>query len=130
MDIQFYGKVIHGDHVGRTLGFPTANLDIDSKEITLPHGIYAGTVTIQNKNISKHPAAIVIRPWKKTSRLEVHLLDFDQAIYGENLVITISKHIRDWKDFKDTESLKKQIVQDIASLRDHLLLTNNGKLFS
>lgn len=118
MHITFTGKVILGKQEGRAIGFPTANLDIPSHEITLAHGIYAGMIDISEKNITNHPAAIIVRPTEEATRIEIHLLDFHQDIYGANVTVHVEKLLRDWKNFETSDELVEQIKKDIILVRE------------
>ena len=108
------GKVIHGAGIGRTLGFPTANLETDTAKL-LPPGVYAALAEIDGR---RYPsvASIGRRPTLKTmeNRLipEVHLLSFDGDLYGKTLSLSLCSRIRSEKHFSSKEELIKQISED------------------
>lgn len=114
--------VIHGDQLGRRIGFPTANLQVEGLELP-PHGVYAVHVGWRGKqlpgvlNLGRRPTLNQPEP---TLRLEVHLLDFDENLYGETLSIRWVKKLRDEQRFPDLSSLKAQIQQDATDAREAL----------
>lgn len=113
------GNVIRGDQLGRKLGFPTANLDVAGL-ILPPNGVYAVHARVAGR---EHRGALNLglRPTlaSPTRRLqcEVHLLDFAEEIYGEELELTFAAKLRDEQKFPDVEALKSQITRDLAAAR-------------
>ncbi|MBX3228794.1 MAG: bifunctional riboflavin kinase/FAD synthetase [Labilithrix sp.] len=107
------GTVEHGDHRGRTIGFPTANLG-GVTEMLPPHGVYAVLA-------DERPAVmnLGVRPTVdgQNLRLEVHLFDFDGDLYGQALRVHFIAKIRDEKRFSGLDELKAQIAADAASAR-------------
>ncbi|MET3728691.1 riboflavin kinase/FMN adenylyltransferase [Fictibacillus halophilus] len=108
------GTVIHGDKRGRTIGFPTANLDTD--QYSLPKvGVYAVEVSIHKKSYLAM-ANVGYKPTFKDDQikpsLEVHIFDFNNEIYGEDVRITWLKRIRDEKKFSGIEELIAQLHAD------------------
>ena len=108
------GAVIHGQHLGRTIGFPTANLSL-SEELIIPlNGVYSGLVKIDSKvyhaviNVGKRPT---IGDLKK-DLAEAHILDFDEDIYGKIIEVSFLERIRDEIKFNSIEELKAQIQKD------------------
>jgi riboflavin kinase/FMN adenylyltransferase len=108
------GTVIHGTKVGRTIGFPTANLMMEYKlKLLQQDGDYAAWV-----NFKEHvyPAMLNIgfKPSVKASKhtIEVHILNFNQLIYGEYLEVELVKKIRDEKHFQSLSLLKNQLEED------------------
>ncbi len=111
------GRVIKGEKLGRVLGFPTANVDIDSHYKLIPaEGIY--TVSVNHAN-AKYGGMLYIgnRPTVGGTKrsIEVNIFDFDQDIYGENITIRLLTPIRKDARFDDLEALKKQLSADKAS---------------
>lgn len=108
------GRVIKGDKLGRILGFPTANIDVDTHYKLIPaEGIYA--VTIQHEhNIYKGMLYIGYRPTVGGVRknIEVNIFEFNQDIYGETLTIHFHNMIRHDSKFEDLEALKQQLHRD------------------
>lgn len=108
------GRVVHGHKRGRTIGFPTANLQMFRKNIPLT-GVYAVTLTgIGNKEI-KGVANVGTRPTVDGGEnvlLETHLFDFNQEIYGRYVTIRFKQKIREEVRFDSINQLKAQIAQD------------------
>ena len=110
------GRVVSGDKLGRVLGYPTANIDIDSNDKLIPaHGIYAVTVEHESERL-KGVLYIGNRPTVDGSRLaiEVNILDFSKDIYGENLKVNLVAAVRKDAKFDNLETLKKQMEIDKA----------------
>lgn len=106
--------VTKGQQLGRTIGFPTLNLDPKILPNTQKLGVYQATVTWNNK---EHRGVLFFGP-KKTfdeivNVLEINLLDFDQEIYGETISFSLGKFIRPPVKFATLDELKKQIARDI-----------------
>ena len=113
------GKVIPGDQLGHKLGFPTANLDTTG--LLLPsNGVYAAHAAIGGQtyravlNIGIRPTVSQPTP---VPRMEVHLLDFSNELYGQEMEITFATKLRDEKRFSSLEELKSQIASDITTAR-------------
>ena len=111
------GKVINGDKRGRTLGFPTANLQVFPVNQTIPDdGVYAVKAIYDSKaydavmSIGKNPTFDT-----KERRLEVHLLDFDKEIYDKELNILFYEKIRGEYKFNDVDKLIEFIKNDIKT---------------
>ncbi|HRK55846.1 MAG TPA: bifunctional riboflavin kinase/FAD synthetase [Cyclobacteriaceae bacterium] len=116
------GRVVKGEKLGRVLGFPTANVDVDSHFKLIPaEGIYTVTVSHENK---KYGGMLYIghRPTVggKQRSIEVNIFDFNQDIYGENITINLMAAIRKDAHFDDLEALKKQLIADKSSALDAL----------
>lgn len=111
------GKVVEGARRGRTLGFPTANL-ADVETVVPGHGVYAGTVTIEQK---PYPAAVHIGPnrtfHEEAAKIEVHLLDFQGDLYGQPLTVDLFERVRPIHQFADRDALLAQIAKDVAFVR-------------
>lgn len=108
------GRVVKGDKLGRVLGYPTANIDIDSNDKLVPaHGIYAVTVEHESERL-KGMLYIGNRPTVDGTKMavEVNIFDFNKDIYGENLKVNLVATIRKDAKFDDLETLKKQMQAD------------------
>jgi len=108
------GSVIKGDKLGRVLGFPTANIDVDAHHKLIPaEGIYAVTVNYSN-NEFKGMLYIGNRPTVDGIHrsIEVNLFDFNKEIYGETLKINLVSLLRADAKFDDLEALKQQLHKD------------------
>lgn len=107
------GKVVHGKKLGRTIGFPTANLDY-SKEILIPSkGVYYTNVEWQGK-IYKGITSVGNNPTVNGNKLtiETYILDFNNDLYGHNIKVYFIKKIRDEKKFNSIDDLVIQLKKD------------------
>lgn len=118
---QFAGEVVHGNKMGRTIGFPTANLECNYPYKMLPgRGVYKVMADVFG---TKYQAVlnIGIRPTvsgQAKQQTEVHILDFDQDLYGSMVTVEVHRKLRDEQKFGSIDELKAQIHLDIAeSLR-------------
>jgi len=134
------GKVLKGDGRGKTLGFPTSNIDVFEKYVTPMDGVYIGSVRIFADNASKirktadvfdtgkqyhavinigdNPTFAATRKW-----IESHLIDFDADIYNREIEITFLKRLRDEKKFAGKDGLIRQVKADIDSARKFFLIS-------
>lgn len=112
----FSGIVIHGDKLGRKLGYPTANLHLQDEEKIIPgDGIYAVYARVEGSEKKyKGMMSIGFRPTVdgKKRVVEVNIFDFDKEIYGQQLTVFVKKFLREEKKFDSLEALVKQIDQD------------------
>ncbi len=115
---SFGGRVIHGDHRGRKLGFPTANLAIGSHRAMLPNGAYAVQILLAGKryngiaNIGDNPTFEGCN-----RRLEVNILDFAQDIYDMPITVQFVAKLREQRKFSGIEALVKQLRIDEVNAR-------------
>ena len=119
------GKVIKGNQIGRTIGYPTANIDIDDRDILL-RGVFCVKVIIQgDENEYKGLANIGFKPTINGTALtlEVHLLNFDRDIYDSNMKIDFMHRIRGEKKFNGLGELSAQINKD-SKKADEFFATN------
>ena len=114
------GEVVHGNKIGRKLGYPTAN--IDYKDYTLPKsGVYLTIVNINDKkylsmtNIGHNPTLNE----QEKPRLEVHILDFNEEIYGEEIEISFIKYLREERKYNSKEELMKSLEETINICREY-----------
>jgi riboflavin kinase/FMN adenylyltransferase len=113
------GTVIHGDERGRTLGFPTANLNIPPNKAEMRRGVYATSVFAMGKwytgaaNVGLNPTFTGI----EGIRFEVNLVDFEGDLYDQDITVFMLEHIRDERRFESQESLKEQMARDAAVIR-------------
>lgn len=110
------GNVVEGNKIGRTIGFPTANVDVeDEYKLIAAGGVYACHVEIDGKMYSGM-GNIGTRPTVGINGLvtEVHIFDFDMDIYGKEIAIYFLERIRDEKKFSGLDELKKQLELDKA----------------
>lgn len=109
------GKVVAGDGRGRTIGFPTANLEIAHPQKIIPSdGVYAVLVEIEDDVLHPGMMNIGVRPTVDgtTRKLEVHLIDFEEDLYGRELRVEFVGHMRPERKFASLEELTKQLSQD------------------
>ncbi len=121
-DYYFSGTVIQGNKIGRTIGYPTANLQIQNEYKLVPaNGVYAVDVQLGNRNL-KGMMNIGIRPTVDGTKrvIEVNIFDFDEDIYGQTLKITLKKNLRLEVKFAGLEELKAQLAKD----KEHAILVN------
>ncbi len=116
--VSLFGRVITGAHRGKGLGFPTANLDV-GQDLALPaNGVY---VTRAHVGSSTHPSVTNIghNPTfgGRHRTVEVHLLDFDEDVYGQTMRIELLRRLRDEKRFATVEDLVAQMHRDVAETR-------------
>lgn len=118
---RIHGRVGHGAKRGRTIGFPTANIDLHRRVSPL-RGVYAVSVYGLGANPRPGVANIGTRPTVDGQgyRLEIHLFDFDQQIYGAHLEVEFRLKLRDEKRFDSFDALRAQIDLDAAAARDYL----------
>ena len=117
-DFTILGTVTQGRQVGRTIGFPTANLRAHNEQFP-PDGVYAVDVR-RGAQVIRGVANIGVRPTLEKAGervLEVHLLDFAEDVYGEDLEVIFTRFLRPEKRFAGLEELKAQIAQDAAEAR-------------
>lgn len=112
----FSGTVVKGNQLGRTIGYPTANLHIENEQKLVPaDGVYAVKVSIKGREGSwKGMMNIGVRPTVDGSRrmIEVNIFDFDEMIYGDSLTVILQKHLRNEVKFNGLEELKAQLATD------------------
>jgi riboflavin kinase/FMN adenylyltransferase len=115
------GVVVHGDHRGRELGFPTANLEVPERKLIPANGIYAVRVRLGNE-WHDGAASIGVRPTFGGGRrlVEIYLLDFSRWIYGEQLEVYFIERLRDELKFDTIESLLAQMRRDVDQTRQIL----------
>lgn len=112
------GKVVYGKQIGRTIGFPTANIQVGDKyKLIPPIGIYAVRVW---HNMEKYDGMLYIgdRPTLdgENISIEVNIFDFDKMIYGDQLQVEFIAHIRKDEKFDGLEALKEQLAEDKKSV--------------
>ena len=121
---QVQGKVIQGKKLGREIGYPTINLQLNNEHKIMPlDGVYAVEVRIAGlkhfgmMNIGINPT--INAPYEEEKKYEVHLFDFDQDLYDENVIVLFRKFIREEKTFDNLDALKLQIQADEKNIRKY-----------
>lgn len=123
-----FGTVIRGRQLGRTIGFPTANLTVHSEQLP-PTGVYAVRVTGSGDswngvaNLGYRPT---VEGGEVKRLLEVHLFGLDSDIYGEDLEVEFVEFLRAEQKFDGLELLKRQIVKDVAAAKASLVMGEPG----
>lgn len=108
------GIVIKGDELGRTMGFPTANIQLSKEKILPKDGVYAVDAIVKGNKL-RGMMNIGVRPTITISdeqRVEVNIFDFNEDIYGEHIKVEVLKKIRNEKQFASLDELKTQIQND------------------
>ena len=117
------GIIVHGKHLGRTIGFPTANIRPDEPGQSLgENGVYVATIRIDGYpaplpcmvNQGRHPTAPEGAP-----TIEAHILDFDDDIYGMRVELVGLKFLRQERKFPSLDALKQQLMTDLVSTRNY-----------
>lgn len=118
LPLKITGKVVKGSGDGKKMGIPTANIEFKYNSKTLTQGVYSTKIKIDGKKyfgISHYGPRYVFN--ETTPQLEIHILDFDQDIYGEIVEIELLGFIRPTMRFKNTGEMLKQIDKDIAEVK-------------
>ncbi len=122
------GIVVHGDHRGRELGFPTANLEVPDKKLIPANGIYAVRVRLGSE-WHNGAASVGVRPTFGGGKrlVEVFILDFARWIYGEELQVYFIERLRDEEKFDSIQALLEQMARDVQNAREILGELNVGE---
>ena len=104
------GKVIHGAQLGRTIGFPTANIEYPKHIIKLPYGVYGGKAGCRHAVINWGVKPTVNNIPEPV--VEIHIIGFEGDLYGQEIEVEILKKLRDEKKFGSLNELKTQIKKD------------------
>ncbi len=123
------GEVVEGDRVGRTLGFPTANLRLPEQKFLPRTGVYA--VQVESDGLEQPQLGVInlgYRPTVDGTKLvvEAHLLDWSGDLYGQTLTVSLEQFLRSEQKFADLAALKAQIQQDCDRARSVLQSTVGG----
>jgi len=124
-DYYFTGKIVKGNQLGRTIGYPTANIKMMDENKLIPcNGVYSVLVSNENLKINQLGGMMNIgyRPTVEGNErtIEVNLFNFDQSIYDENLTITLKKYLRSEEKFSGLDKLKIQLEKDKQAALDSL----------
>jgi riboflavin kinase / FMN adenylyltransferase len=113
------GTVVRGDHLGKKIGFPTANLSAHSEQFP-PNGVYFAQATLNGViypgvvNLGHRPT---VSSGKSDRVLEIHLLDFDHDIYGKDVEVRFVRYLRPERKFENLDALARQIEFDVQQAR-------------
>lgn len=117
-----YGEVVHGNHLGHTIGFPTINQRIPEQKLIPSYGVYASRVFIDGvyydgiSNLGQKPTI----EGEHQIGLETYILDFDGDLYGRELQVELLFFIRSEEKFSSVDELKIQIQNDIDSMKHEI----------
>lgn len=124
---EISGKVIHGKKLGRTIGYPTANIEVaDPLKILPAIGVYAVKVFLENGDAHYGMMNIGTNPTVTDTlsiKLEVHIFDFSGDLYDQNIRVQLLKRTRDEHHFESVEILRHQIQEDEKTIRDFFNIT-------
>ena len=115
------GKIVHGKALGRTVGMPTANLEI-SEGVFPESGVYVTRIRI-GEEILESVTNIGMRPsvdCEKYTTVETHILNFDRDIYGEDVTLEVIKFLRPIQKFDNLKEVQEQVRKDILRTKQYL----------
>ena len=115
--------MVHGDQLGRTIGFPTANISLEDY-VRVRHGIYAVRTRLADGREVAGVAYVGRRPTVNLGteeRLEVHLFDFDEDLYGQTLEVELTDLVRGDRKFDGLDAMIAQMQLDAARARELLM---------
>ncbi len=115
------GKVVTGQQLGRTIGFPTANLELPPNKFLPRYGVYSVDVLV-NQAVVKGVMNIGCRPTVagEAPTIEVHLLNWSGDLYGQTIKVNLLKFLRPEQKFSSIEALKQQIAKDCQAVLNNL----------
>ena len=120
---QLSGVVVKGDQLGRTIGYPTANIGgVDPLKLVPGNGVYAVTVELRD-GMHQGMMNIGVRPTVRDGldrTLEVNILDMDRDIYGEPITVRLLERLRGEEKFESMEAMKAQLARDEVKTREQL----------
>lgn len=122
---RLIGKVVKGQQIGRTIGFPTANLQVPPNKLIPAQGVYG--VRISGKELNQGDSLLAVmnignRPTVagQEQTIEVHILDWEGDLYGQELTVELLEFIRSERKFGSLDALKAQIVEDCDIARQRI----------
>ena len=121
------GNVVKGNQLGRTIGFPTANIEVSENYKLIPkNGVYVVSAIVNNQTIFGM-MNIGIKPTlgDNVPTIEVHLLDFSEDIYGQEIQVNVIERLRDEQKFESFEALKSQLEIDKTNTVDYFIKGNS-----
>lgn len=119
-EFSIEGEVVHGNHLGTGIGFPTANINFESDKIVPKYGVYAGKALVDDKEYNSI-INIGIKPTVggENPLLEAHILDVNADFYGKVITFRLLGFLRDERKFEDLTALKKQIDCDLEKAKEY-----------
>ena len=106
------GNIVHGDKMGRTINYPTANIEVDKNKLIPKAGVYLVKITFQSEGFFG-----MLNIGIETKKIEVHIFNFSKNIYGQKIIIKLINRLRDGMNFKNSQALKKQLQNDEKKCR-------------
>ncbi|MBS3936104.1 MAG: bifunctional riboflavin kinase/FAD synthetase [Sulfuritalea sp.] len=122
------GRVVHGEKIGRRLGWPTANIQLKRRRVACT-GVFAATVSGLDKRHLPGAASLGVRPTLGAGLrpvLEVHLLDFEREIYGAHVTVHLLHKLRDELRFDSLAALAAQIARDVEATQGYFASDSHG----
>lgn len=113
------GRVVHGKALGRTVGMPTANIEVGNESLLPDCGVYATRIKV-GKERYLAVTNIGLRPTVDNEQhvtVEAHILDFDQDIYGKTVELEVHKFLRPIQKFNSLEEVLQQVKEDIEEAK-------------
>jgi len=101
------GDVVHGDKMGRTINYPTANIKVDKNKLIPKAGVYLVKLTFKAQEFFG-----MLNIGVKTNKIEAHIFNFSKDIYDQKITIQLINRIRNGLDFKNSHELKEQLQRD------------------
>lgn len=125
---QLVGTIVSGQQLGRTLGYPTANLELRCRQVVPGDGIYAVVATLDDGRAVGGACSIGERPTVEGAgrSIETYLLDFSEDIYGQGMSLRFVEKLRDELRFESLAELTAQMANDVAQTRYLLAERNLG----
>ncbi|MBR6223878.1 MAG: bifunctional riboflavin kinase/FAD synthetase [Lachnospiraceae bacterium] len=114
-----FGVVVNGKRLGRTIGFPTANIVVSKEKLLPPYGVYRAEIKTKDETFYGI-ADLGIKPTvsdDETCGLETYIFDFDRDIYGETIEVRLKEFIRPEMRFDSVDELVKQIKKDVETAK-------------
>jgi riboflavin kinase / FMN adenylyltransferase len=124
---ELQGRVTEGEKLGRTMGFPTANLHIQNELKIIPEtGVYCVEIALEDGALHYGMMNIGVRPTvsqQQTRSLEVHIFDFSDLLYGQTILVRFLSRIRDEQKFVSADALMNQLQKDEKNSREFIAAT-------
>ncbi len=119
LPVHLTGRVVHGKALGRTVGMPTANIEVSDRSMLPECGVYATRIRVDGDNYLA-VTNIGLRPTVDNEQLvtvEAHILDFDRDIYGQSVELEVHRFLRPIQKFNSLEEVLKQVKEDIEEAK-------------
>lgn len=123
-ELFYSGTVVYGNQIGRTIGFPTANLLVQPEKVAPPFGVYGATFCVEDKklygvaNIGRKPTIEAKEGRENPVGIETYLFDFHEDLYGKEARVAFHTFIRPERAFDSVEALKEEIRRNEQQVRE------------